>query len=216
MKSIILRTVRTMTLALLCSLTLLTAASAADRYFIQVGAFAQQQYVAEELQKLDKAGITGQQGTTVHGLTSVFFGDFSSRTAASKEAVSMKKAGLLEEYAIIPATELVKPPAHFDQSGKRVDDSRTYLEFLPPSSERATPFGASLPGSVFMPRNQKAVAAAPVASAATTVTVATAAAETPKPAEPTVAVATAGQKAAAAQAAPVIPAPKWWPVWVTP
>ncbi|MCE1225102.1 MAG: OmpA family protein [Geobacteraceae bacterium] len=206
MKTIFHRTLLTITLALLCSLFMLTAASA-ERYFIQVGAYAQQQYVDEELVKLEKKGVKAASGRTVHGLTSVFFGDFSSRSAASKEALGMKKAGQLEEYVIIPESELVKPPATFDQSGKRVDDSRTYLEFLPPSSERATPFGASLPGSVFMPRSQKTTAVAPVASAATPVTVATSA-EAAKPATPPVAAAASAQKAAAAQATPVIPAPK--------
>jgi len=151
MKTIFHRTLITITLALLCSLPLLTAASAAERYYIQVGAFAQQQYVDEELGKLEKKGVKASQGRTVHGLTSVFFGDFSSRTAASKEAVSMKKGGQLEAYAIIPESELVKPPATFDQSGKRVDDSRTYLEFLPPAvngqhrSERHCPVRSLCP-----------------------------------------------------------------------
>ncbi|SJZ60598.1 Flagellar motor protein [Trichlorobacter thiogenes] len=206
MKTIFHRTLITITLALLCSLPLLTAASA-EWYFIQVGAYAQQQYVDEELDKLEKKGVKAASGRTVHGLTSVFFGDFPSRAAASKEAAGMKKGGQLEAYAIIPESELVKPPATFDQSGKRVDDSRTYLEFLPPSSERATPFGASLPGSVFMPRNQKTAVVAPAASPATPVTVATAV-EPAKPAAPPVAAEGTGQKAAAAQAAPVIPAPK--------
>lgn len=207
MKTIFNRTVRTITLALLCSLILLNVASAAERYFIQVGAYAQQQYVDEELQKLERKGVRAESGRTVYGLSSVFFGDFLNRTAAAKEAAQMKKAGILDEYTIISASELVKPPAAFDQSGKRVDDSRTYLEFLPPSSERATPFGASLPGSVFMPRNQKTAAAVPAASAAAPVTVAPVA-ETPKPAAPPVAAAGTAQKAAAAQTAPVIPAPK--------
>lgn len=195
MKTIFHRTIRTILLALLCSLSQLTAASAAERYFIQVGAYAQQQYVDEELAKLEKRGVKATPGKAAHGLTVVIFGDFSSRAAANKEALSMKKAGLLEEYTIIPATELVKPPADFDRSGKRVDDSRTYLEFLPPSSERATPFGASLPGSVFMPRNQKTEPAIPMTIAPV--------AEAPEPVEPPVATAGTAQKAAEA-----IPAPK--------
>jgi outer membrane protein OmpA-like peptidoglycan-associated protein len=263
MKTIFHRTILTITLALLCSLSPLTAVSAAERYYIQVGAYAQQQYVAEELKKLDKAGITGQQGATIHGLTSVFWGEFATKADARKEAIKLRKSGQIEKYVIISSAELKEPPASrgavtvlptepavpvqpvatvkatsvaptqavfqpvvqeavvaekpveasrkpvsdFDQSGKRVDDSRTYLEFLPPSSERAIPFGASLPGSVFMPSNLNTAVAAPAASAATPVTVTTAV-ETVKPAAPPVADAATGQKAAAAVAAPVIPAPK--------
>ena len=40
-----------------------------------------------------------------------------------------------------------QPNPEYVQAGKRSDTSRTYIEYLPPSSERTTPFGAGMPGS---------------------------------------------------------------------
>ena len=119
MKTIFNRTVRTITLALLCSLILLNVASAAERYFIQVGAYAQQQYVAEELQKLDKAGITGQQGATIHGLTSVYFGEFAT----------IKQ--LPAEPTAIPSGAIVRVlMAKLDRTGEEVLVPRANVELV--------------------------------------------------------------------------------------
>lgn len=276
MKPFFKRALMVAVLMLMSMFAMLTAAPAAEeRYFVQVGAFALQQYADAELKKLDRQGINGHQSVTTHNLISVFFGDYPSKGAARNEAIRLRKEGRIEKYVIVPAADLKNPPAikrsvtilptepatpvipaaakdekpagerlaavvpqvtpqtatisaassstaafetmagddsrkpapDFDQTGKRQDDSRTYLEFLPPSSERATPFGASLPGSVFMPRDNRPVNAAssPAAAVPATPPAATVPAAS---AAPFVAVAVASaQKAAATQAAPV-PSPK--------
>ena len=56
-------------------------------------------------------------------------------------------------------------PCVGEEKGKRVDDSRTYMEILPPSSEQSGASGATLPGSVFVrPADAASALPAPKAS----------------------------------------------------
>jgi hypothetical protein len=98
-------------LVLLALLYVIPASAASEQWFIQVGAFREQKHVDEVLKKIAKQELVGQSSLTVHGLTSVYIGNYSSRVAARDEALLLRRSGKIEKFVIINADELIKPPA---------------------------------------------------------------------------------------------------------
>lgn len=98
-------------------------------YTIQVGAFAQVDNAARLAESLQTQGLEATYFASVQGLYRVRFGDFASKEAAKSRAETLRAAGVIREYYLVPPEEflLTRPEDSATLRARLVETARSYL-----------------------------------------------------------------------------------------
>ncbi len=109
-----------------------TIAASLTGYSIQVGAFRTLDNAVRLTRSLEKRGVDAYYFRTKRGLYKVRFGDFSSWMEARRNAISLLRAGIIDDYYVVPPSDhaVVRKEEKFESHGLRKEIVATAHGFI--------------------------------------------------------------------------------------